>query len=220
MVRRADGGQSTGRTTRLRADARRNHAAILDAARDVLVERGADAPLEEVARRAGVGIGTVYRRFGDRGGLLRAVALEALTRSHESAVSACEAEGSGLDALERYLHDALDLRVSAVIPLVLDAVGLDAPELTAARQASASTISMLIKAAHDDGTLSERVTFADLGTLLVRLARPLPGGVSSDLDSQLAHRHLALVLAGLRSGDLDALGPGPTLAALRSRDSD
>ena len=60
----------------LRADARRNREHVLAAAREVFVEQGADAPLDEIARRAGVGIATLYRRFPDRAALLRAVALD------------------------------------------------------------------------------------------------------------------------------------------------
>ena len=62
----------------LRADARRNEQQLLTAARDEFIERGAQAPLEDIAAAAGVGIATLYRRFGDRRGLARAVALQAL----------------------------------------------------------------------------------------------------------------------------------------------
>ncbi|MFJ1749785.1 TetR/AcrR family transcriptional regulator [Streptomyces sp. NPDC088116] len=57
----------------LRADAVRNSEKIIRAAREVYAERGPDALLDEVARRAGVGIATLYRRFPDKGTLLRAV---------------------------------------------------------------------------------------------------------------------------------------------------
>lgn len=56
-----------------RADARRNDAQILDAARVTFAERGADAALDDIARRAGVGIGTLYRHFPTRQALLEAV---------------------------------------------------------------------------------------------------------------------------------------------------
>ena len=69
----------------LRADARRNQQQVLDAARELFIERGLDCPLEEVARRAGVGIGTLYRRFGDRDALIKAVLLDALEQSLASA---------------------------------------------------------------------------------------------------------------------------------------
>lgn len=57
----------------LRADARRNREKILQAAREVFAELGLDAPLEEVARRAGVGVGTLYRRFPTRQDLIGCV---------------------------------------------------------------------------------------------------------------------------------------------------
>ena len=50
----------------LRADARRNRERILDAAKDVFAEKGADAQMDDVARRAGVGVGTVYRHFPNK----------------------------------------------------------------------------------------------------------------------------------------------------------
>ena len=81
-----------GQATRLRADARRNQEQVLQAARDLFVERGIDCPLEEIARRAGVGIGTLYRRFGDRDALVRAVLVDALELSRASAEAALAEE--------------------------------------------------------------------------------------------------------------------------------
>jgi AcrR family transcriptional regulator len=174
----------------------------------VFVERGPGAPLEEVSRRAGVGIGTLYRRFGDREGLLRAVVLHALEDSLAAAEAAlalpAEHGADGLDALAQYMHAVLDLRVSAIVPLALDRLDLDDAELAPLREASAAAVERLIQSAHDDGSLPRQVTFADIGTLLVRLSRPLPGPVPTRTNDDLAHRHLVLVLAGLRS-DPDAL---------------
>ena len=65
--------------------------------------------------------------------------------------------------------------MSAVIPLVLDKLDLDDAELRPAREASANALAQIVEAAHRDGSLPEEVTFADIGMLLVRLARPLPG---------------------------------------------
>ena len=195
---------STAPAGTLRADARRNHEQVLAAARDVFVRRGARAPLEDVARRAGVGIATVYRRFGDRDGLLRAVVHRALEDARAAAESAGEGAGDGLDALSRYMHAALDLQVSAVVPVALDHLDLEDADLAAARESSAAAMERLIRAAHDDGSLAPEVSFADVGTLLVRLSRPLPGPVATEVDDELAHRHLDLVLAGLRS-EPDAL---------------
>ncbi|MFF0557036.1 TetR/AcrR family transcriptional regulator [Streptomyces sp. NPDC004266] len=89
----------------MRADARRNHERLLTEARAVFAEQGADAPLEEVARRAGVGIGTLYRHFPTRADLLNAVFQEALaelldrSREFEEADAPCRALAEWLRAL-------------------------------------------------------------------------------------------------------------------------
>ncbi|HEY4626945.1 MAG TPA: helix-turn-helix domain-containing protein, partial [Blastococcus sp.] len=134
----------------LRADARRNHEQVLTAARESFLEAGPGVPLEEVARRAGVGIATLYRRFGDREGLLRAVVLAALEDSRAAAEAALDAAGQGddgLQALARYMHAVLDLRVSAVVPLALDRLDLEAPEIVSVREASAAAMERLIQVA-------------------------------------------------------------------------
>ncbi len=195
--------QETVGSGRLRADARRNHEQVLAAAREVFVEAGAGAPLEEVARRAGVGIGTLYRRFGDREGLLRAVVMHALEDSRaaaEAALASSAEEGvDGLDAVSSYMHTVLDLRVSAVVPLALDRLDLEDSDMVSVREAGAAALERLIQVAHDDGSLPRQITFADIGTLLVRLSRPLPGPVPTAVNDELARRHLDLVVAGLRS---------------------
>src|SRR5437870_4758030 len=95
---------SVSRRRGLRADAMRNRAHVLAAARDVFVEHGADAPLDEIARRAGVGIATLYRRFPDREALLRAVALDVLARTGDEARAAEAEEPDPFGALGRYMH--------------------------------------------------------------------------------------------------------------------
>ncbi|HEY4023073.1 MAG TPA: helix-turn-helix domain-containing protein [Pseudonocardiaceae bacterium] len=66
-------GDDTGATRRVRADARRNIDALLDAAKAVFATSGVDAPVREIAARAGVGVGTVYRHFPQRSDLVVAV---------------------------------------------------------------------------------------------------------------------------------------------------
>ncbi len=198
----------------LRSDARRNHQQILAAARDLFVERGPSAPLEDIARRAGVGIGTLYRRFSDRETLMRAVVLDALVETVEIAERAGREEASAMDALVRYMHAALDLRVSAVIPALLDVLDLDDAVLLPARDRGAASVQRLVDAAHAEGSLSDQVTFADVGMMLVRLSRPLPGPLSEELNAQLGHRHLDLLVSGLRSGQdaVEAPLEGPELS--------
>jgi AcrR family transcriptional regulator len=206
---------ATTQPDRLRADARRNHAQVLEAARSVVLERGPAAPLEEIAKVAGVGIATLYRRFGDREGLLKALVLDALARSRAVAEQALADNEQGYDALAAYLRAALDLRVAAVIPLVLDRLDLQDAELGPAREASAAAMQAIIDRAHDDGTLPHDISFGDVGTLLVRISRPLPGPLAPELEDELAHRHLDLALAGLRVATDEAVhGPGPSRSDL------
>ena len=203
----------------LRADARRNLERILAAARDVFVESGADAPLDEVARRAGVGIATLYRRFPDRESLVRAVALEVLGRAGEEARRAEAEEADPFAALARYLHRALDLRISAVMPALVGRISFEDEEIGRVRRAAVEPFLRLIEAAQADRSLRSDVAFADIGTLLVRLSRPLPGPVPGEVDATLAHRQLDLLLDGLRGdarpGRATLAGRGLSLADLQ-----
>lgn len=202
----------------MRADARRNRERILVAARDVLVDQGPDAPLDAIATAAEVGIATLYRRFPDRRALVRAVVLDVLGHAAEEARLALAEEPDAFGALARYLHRALDLRVSAVMPALLDRMPPDDEEIASVRTHSWGLFEQLVDRALAAGTLRPDATFADVGLLLVRLARPLPGPIPRDLDNRLAHRHLELLLDGLRTDRAEPAGPLPdpalTLAEL------
>jgi len=204
----------------LRADARLNRSRILAAARDVFVELGAHAPLEEVSRRAGTGIATLYRRFPDRWALMRAVVLDALERTAEEAHRAIDEEPEPFTALVRYLRRALDTRIGAIVPVLMDEVALDDDEMLAARERCTRPVHSLIDAAHRAGTLRPDVTFADVGMLIIRLSRPLPGAVAWERGDQLALRHLELVISGLRvhadPAAAELPGPALTLEELRN----
>ena len=77
-----------GAPRRLRVDAERNRVALLDAAREVFAEQGLEAPLEEIALRAGVGIATLYRRFPTRGQLVAAALVDKIAQYAEAAEQA------------------------------------------------------------------------------------------------------------------------------------
>src|SRR5712692_7571617 len=129
-----------GRDRGLRADAARNREHVLAAAREVFVEQGADAPLDDIARRAGVGIATLYRRFPDREALVRAVALDVLTRAGGEARAAEAEEPDPFRALGRYMHRALDLRISAVMPTLLGHISFDDEDVKNARESSVKPV--------------------------------------------------------------------------------
>lgn len=79
----------------LRADARRNRARVLEAAGEAFAAEGPSVPLDEIARRAGVGAGTVYRHFPTKEALLHAVLTDRLVLLHEKALAALDAPDPG-----------------------------------------------------------------------------------------------------------------------------
>ncbi len=212
------GTRDTAEPRPLRADARDNRRRLLDAARDVFIEHGPGAPLDEIARRAGTGIATLYRRFPDRRTLMRDVVLDALQRTAEEAHRAAEQEPDPFRALARYMRRAIDVRTAAVIPALLGEVSLDDEEIMRARDAGPATVQALVDAAHRAGALRQDVTSGDIGMLTVRLSRPLPGGFPRETNNSLSHRHLDLLIDGLRPAARQPAplgGPAMTLDDLR-----
>ncbi len=196
---------------RLRADAQRNRERILAAAREVFAEHGPDAPLDEIARRARVGIGTLYRRFPNRESLIRDVVLDVLTRAAEESAAARHHEPDAYDALARYMRRMLDLRIGVAIPPLLGRVSLAERQLARTRERLTAVVSEIIDAAQRDGTLRPDITFGDIGLIIMRLSRPLPGPFSPELDRELAHRQLDLLIDGLRADRAAAPLAGPAL---------
>ncbi|MFZ3475627.1 TetR/AcrR family transcriptional regulator [Streptomyces sp. 4.24] len=107
----------------LRADAVRNVEKIVRAARDVYAQVGPDAPLDEIARRAGVGIATLFRRFPDKAALLRAVLDQQFTQDVRPAIDRALADGDPRRGL------------TAVIEAALTSAAAEHHVLTAARNA-------------------------------------------------------------------------------------
>src|SRR3954468_19127850 len=89
----------------LRADAARNRQAIVDAARTVFAEHGLDAPLDEIARRAGTGNAPLYRRFPTRCDLVAAVFADRMVE-HRDAVEAALAVDDPWDGFAAYVRAA------------------------------------------------------------------------------------------------------------------
>lgn len=197
----------------MRADARENRDRILLAARHIFADQGPEAPLDEIARRAGVGIATLYRRFPDRQSLVRAVALDVWRRMTEEADAALTEERTPFGALARYMHVALDLRIAAVMPILAGQFPVEDTEMSQLRAVSAAAMQRLIDRAQAEGVLRSDVTSGDIGLLLVRLGRPYAGPFPHDLDERLAHRQLDLLIDGLRhSPERPAASlPGPAL---------
>ncbi|MEW1772687.1 helix-turn-helix domain-containing protein [Streptomyces sp. NPDC086777] len=113
----AGNGRGDGpRTTPLRVDAQRNLEHVLRAAREVFGELGYGAPMEDVARRARVGVGTVYRRFPSKDVLVRRIAEEETSRLTDQARAALGQEDEPWSALSRFLRTSVASGAGRLLP--------------------------------------------------------------------------------------------------------
>lgn len=128
------GGREVSRTTPLRVDAQRNLEHVLRAAREVFGELGYGAPMEDVARRARVGVGTVYRRFPSKDVLVRRIAEEETSRLTDQARTALGQEDEPWSALSRFLRTSVASGAGRLLPPQVLRVGV-ADEDTVADEA-------------------------------------------------------------------------------------
>lgn len=119
---------STPRSAPLRVDAQRNLEHVLRAAREVFGELGYGAPMEDVARRARVGVGTVYRRFPSKDVLVRRIAEEETSRLTEQARTALGQEEEPWSALSRFLRTSVASGAGRLLPPHVLRVGADGEE--------------------------------------------------------------------------------------------
>ena len=178
-----------------RRDARRNHERLLVEARVLFAERGIDAPLDELATRAGVGAGTVYRHFASRDALVRELYDTAVANLHDLAPEILGAE-SGWRSVELYLERlAAWLAESPYLPAVMRRMA----ELDPAYKPGAEfeeAINGLVARAQAEGMLRADVTAVDLSVLVDML-----GSVGQYGGAYLPYwrRQLTIVLDGLRA---------------------
>lgn len=182
----------------MRADALRNRDRLLGAAVELILEVGAEPPLDAIARRADVGVGTLYRHFPDREQLLRAVAEHVLDQSIEAAETARASESDGYDALRQYMHAAVERGVGAlnlIRPL------LDDPDWTQQRTRMATFFESVLKQGKQDGRLRQETQTADIVFAVIRFSRPVALGLSRSDERLIAHRHLDIYIDGLGTAD-------------------
>jgi len=186
----------------MRADARRNYQKLLTAAAEAFTERGTDdVSLEEIARRAGVGIGTLYRHFPTRQALLEAVyrdQVEALrARADELIATKPPAE-----ALASWLRDLLDFgRTKRMLTTaLLTTHNKDSELMSSGSRMVRGAASDILTGAQDAGVARADANPADLMRLVHAIS--LTAEWAAD-DNEQADRLLALVLDGLKSQPAD-----------------
>jgi AcrR family transcriptional regulator len=187
--------------TRLRADARRNRDQIIAASRTIFAERGTEVPMEEIARAAGVGVGTLYRRFPDRDSLIRAIAVDTFQRVVDDAQAAIRQEPDAWRALTRFLHTTTGLRLLLQLGVLSPrarAVLHDDQATQRLRQALLDILSELVAAAQDDGSLRPDVSSGDIAMILSLILRDIRG-LPTDVRESAPARYLTLMLDGLQA---------------------
>ncbi|WP_407107724.1 TetR/AcrR family transcriptional regulator [Rhodococcus aetherivorans] len=183
----------------MRADAARRREALILAARDVLAERGHDAPLDAIAERAGVGIATLYRNFPTRDDLAHAVARRTLDEAGAAADRALAAMTSDPErAWAEFVDTAVRLRLGALIPALIVESYRELPDdVLAIREGTKARVTELVHAAQQAGLVRDDVQPIEVIMAVARLTRPHVRFVD-DVVPALVPRMIAIYLAGLR----------------------
>jgi AcrR family transcriptional regulator len=199
----------------MRADARRNRERVLDAALHCFAADGLQAQMDDVACRAKVGVGTVYRHFPTKDALIEALADDYFARQAEAARAALEVEDPW-EAFRGYVHRASDiLGENRALAQVLR----DRPEMMATAAVRAAeelgffdTLTTLIDRAKDAGALRQDFRLEDVPLIMCSL-----GSLQTSRGEYAAwRRQRAIVLDGLRAPGFEPL-PDEQVPALRGR---
>ncbi|WP_327351849.1 TetR/AcrR family transcriptional regulator [Streptomyces sp. NBC_01304] len=195
---------SKARGPRYRQEARQR---LLSAARIVFQEVGPEAPLDSIARQAGVGIATLYRRFPSREDLIREVCLDVMREVTRTVETALRDEPDAYTALVRVLHHCVATHSAGLLPVAAGRFRSTA-EIRTTVDAYLAALTVLLEHARREGTLKADVNHVDVLLLLTLISRPLPG-LDAPLTRRLAHRFASLLGPSLAqpSGEL----PGPVL---------
>jgi AcrR family transcriptional regulator len=194
---------------RLRADATRNRERLLSVAAATFAAKGPEVPLEEIARTAGVGIGTVYRHFPTRDALIEAVyrhEVGVLCDSADELLATLPPDQALSEWMQRFVgHVALKRGMSTALKSMM---GSDAKLFEDSRARMHAAASRLLAAGVAAGTVRDDVDGADLLRAV--------GGICLSTDQadfpQAAQRLVTLLFDGLRHGTGES-APGGTVSA-------
>jgi AcrR family transcriptional regulator len=180
----------------LRRDAERNRQRILEAARELFAERGLGVSLDEIARHAGVGVGTVYRRFPDKEQLIDAL-FEARLGEILAAATDSLAMPDPWDALAHFLERSLELQVEdrALKELLLGTSTAHA-RIERGRQQIQPVVEAVLDRAQHAGVVREDLTVADL--LMLQHAIGEAAEYTREVAPEVWRRIMVIALDGLR----------------------
>ena len=180
----------------LRADARRNRERILQAAAEVFAEQGADAQMDDVARRAGVGVGTVYRHFPNKDVLMGELVTQKFRSFADYARQALDEEDAW-EGFSKLLHaTAGNMAENVALQDALRTTSAAFEHAEPARAELNAVIDKLVKRAQRQGTLRKDFKADELGMLMGGLCASMSGPLANECDWR---RHLQILLDGLRA---------------------
>jgi AcrR family transcriptional regulator len=190
----------------LRRDAVRNHQLVMAAAREVLAEFGTDASMELIASRAGVGVGTVYRRFPNKQALVDEIAAEMLRELVvEGRTALALPDGAGLDHFMRVIGRSLSTHRGYADKLVGHSKAACVEQLR-------DLITELLVQAQQAGRAAPEAELGDVMALIWGMRGVVE--TSGDVVPGAWQRYLDIHLAGLRAPVTVASGPAVTRAQL------
>jgi AcrR family transcriptional regulator len=183
-------------TTALRADAQRNLVRVLDAAREVFAEQGIDAPVTEIADRAGVGVGTIFRRFPTKDDLLVAVVEQRTAQLIDAADTALQSDDPGA-ALRKFMETAAAMQISDKCWCDASSTDLFGREgIRDLLDVLVGKMGELLTRAQTAGHVRSDLRALDIPVLLMAIAKS--GLMLEDAAPGAWKRYLALVLDGIR----------------------
>ena len=187
----------------LRSDAAANRERILETTTGVVNERGLQVPMAALAEAAGVGVGTLYRHFSSREGLIEAVQHRAFKLILRFAKEAARKEGSAVEALRHFFGQIIAHRNDLVLPLLGGPARRDQATRALQREIR-STLQEVLRRGQDQGVFRDDAAPFDLIVMGAFVAQPLPH--ISDWE-RVAKRQIQIYLAGLTTLDAAPL-PG------------
>ncbi|MEV0029249.1 helix-turn-helix domain-containing protein [Nocardia sp. NPDC050793] len=180
----------------LRSDARRNRDALVTAARQVFTERGLDAPLKEVAARAGVAIGTLYNRFPTRDDLIAAAVEDRLEAGSRIAEQAREIDDPW-DSFAYLVEKVCELQASDRLLSDLALRAAPSPAVARAQEYGHEVMREIITRAQQAGVLRTDWVLEDIAFITWSHTRVLEA--TAHIAPDAWRRNLALTLDGLRA---------------------
>jgi AcrR family transcriptional regulator len=190
------------------AEAARNDRALIEAARQVCIAQGFDAPVSAIAERAGVGMGSLYRRYRTKEELFQRLCVDSMERVAEAARLALEAVDPW-EGLAQYVRQCAAFGFGALAPLA--GTIRVTPEMGQANRRAQELADAVVARAHHAGVLRPDVTPLDISLLIGQFSRPAPTPPTEE-DDNIRQRLVAVALDGLRACHSEPLpGRPPSL---------